>query len=115
MPNGDPRDGFFYPTLTLMINSDYDKYRDELSEASLPLKIQTNNNIDQNIQGISETILNAADKTIPNKLVTIKSNDSPWITCHTKYLDRKRERIFRNLKKTYLTDSLLDEIKNHAK
>ena len=21
MPNGDPRDGFFYPTLTLMINS----------------------------------------------------------------------------------------------
>ena len=22
MPNGDPRDGFFYPTLTLMIDSD---------------------------------------------------------------------------------------------
>ena len=26
--------------------SDYDKYREELSEASLLLKIQTNNNID---------------------------------------------------------------------
>ena len=26
MPNGDPRDGFFYPTLTLMIDS-YNLYR----------------------------------------------------------------------------------------
>ena len=25
MPNGDPRDGFFYPTLTLMIDS-YNKF-----------------------------------------------------------------------------------------
>ena len=55
-----------------------------MSEAKLLQRYKTNNNIDHNIQDILETILNAADKSIPNKLVTIKSNDSPWITCHIK-------------------------------
>ena len=82
--------------------ADYDKYREELSEASLLLKIQTNNNIDQNIQDFSDIILNAADKSIPNKIVTIKSNDSPWITCHIKHLIRNRKRIYRQFKNTHL-------------
>ena len=82
--------------------ADYDKYREELSEASLLLKIQTNNNIDQNIQDFSDIILNAADISIPNKIVTIKSNDSPWITCHIKHLIRNRKRIYRQFKNTHL-------------
>ena len=64
---------------------DYDKYREERSEASLLQKIQTNNNIDHNIQDI----LNAADKSIPNKLVTIESNDSPWIYMSNQTFDQK--------------------------
>ena len=83
--------------------ADYDKYREELSEASLLLKIQTNNNIDQNIQDFSEIILNAADKSIPNKIVTIKSNDSPWITCHIKHLIRNRKQIYRQFSKKHIS------------
>ena len=82
--------------------TDYDKYREDLSEASLLLKIQTNNNIDQNIQDFSEIILNAADKSVPNKIVTIKSNDSPWITCHIKPLIRNHKRIYWQFKNTHL-------------
>ena len=46
---------------------------------------------DHNIQDISETTLNAPDKSIPYKLVTIESNDSPWITCHIKHWIRNRK------------------------
>ena len=84
-------------------SADYDKCREELSEASLLLKIQTNNNIDQNIQDFSEIILNAADKSIPNKIVTIKPNDSQWIICHIKHLIRNRIRIYQQFIKTHLT------------
>ena len=72
------------------------------TEKNCPNKIQTNNNIDQNIQDLSEIILNAADKSIPNKIVTIKSNDSPWITCRIKHLIRNRKRIYRQFKNTHL-------------
>ena len=89
--------------------ADYDEYREELSEASLLLKIQTNNSIDQNIQDFSEIILNAADKSIPNKIVTIKSIDSPWITCHIKHLIRNRKRIYQQFK-THISLTL-DEYK----
>ena len=80
--------------------ADYDKYR-ELFEASFLRMIQTNNNIDQNVQDISETtcILNAAAKSIPDKLVTFKSNDSPWITYHIKPLIRIVNKCIASLKK----------------
>ena len=47
-------------------------------------KTQLTSNIDQNIKYITEAIMQAADKSIPNKIVTIKPSDHPWITCHIK-------------------------------
>ena len=44
--------------------------------------------------------MQAADKSIPNKIVTIKPSDHPWITCHIKNMIRKRKRTFRQFKKT---------------
>ncbi|MCG7875096.1 MAG: reverse transcriptase family protein [Candidatus Thiodiazotropha endolucinida] len=42
----------------------------------------------------------AADKSIPNNVVTIKPNEHPWITCGIKKLIRKRKRTFRQFKRT---------------
>ena len=37
---------------------------------------------------------------IPNKVVTIRPAQHPWITCHIKNLIRKRKRNFRKFKRT---------------
>ena len=63
-------------------------------------KTQLTSNIDQNIKDITEAIMQAADKSIPNKIITIKPSDHPWITCHIKNMIRKRKRIVRQIKKT---------------
>ena len=73
-----------------------------MSEASLETLFQSNDNINQNIQDITDAIVSAAEKSIPNKIVTVKPNESPWITCHIKSLIRKCRRIFRQFKKTKL-------------
>ena len=82
--------------------ADYNKFRELLSEASLENLIQSNDNINQNIQDITDAIVSAAEKSIPNKIVTVKPNESPWITCHIKSLIRKRRRIFQQSKKQNL-------------
>ena len=69
-----------------------------MSEARLENLIQSNDNINQNIQDITDAIVSAAEKSIPNKILTVKPNESPWITCHIKSLIRKRRRIFRQCK-----------------
>ena len=63
-------------------------------------KSKSTENIDQNIQVISDTMIKAAEESIPNKIVTIKPDDHPWITCHIKNLIRKRKRTYRQFKKT---------------
>ena len=80
--------------------ADYDKYRMILMDSELLQKIEVDENIDQNIQVISDTIIKAAEESIPNKIVTIKPDDHPWITCHIKNLIRKRKRTYRQFKKT---------------
>ena len=67
--------------------ADYNQFRELLLEASLENFIQSNDNINQNIQDITDAIVLAAEKSIPNKIETVKPNESPWITCHIKKPD----------------------------
>ena len=48
--------------------------------ATYTKKTQLTSNIDQNIKDITEAIMQAADKSVPNKIVTIKPSYHPWIT-----------------------------------
>ena len=45
-------------------------------------------------------ILSAADKAIPNKVITVKLSDQPWVTCRIKQLIRTRKRTFRQYRRT---------------
>ena len=78
----------------------YDKYRAILSESNLLEKIELDDNIDHNVQVLTETTIRAAEESIPSKTVTIKPDNHPWVTCHIKNLIRKRKRIYRQFKKT---------------
>ena len=79
--------------------ADYDKYRAILSESNLLEKIELDGNIDHNVQVLTETTFRVAEESIPNKTVTIKPDNHPWITCHIKNLIRKRKRTYRQFRK----------------
>ncbi|MCG7864733.1 MAG: hypothetical protein JAY74_00010, partial [Candidatus Thiodiazotropha taylori] len=80
--------------------ADFDSFRGVLSECNLLGKLELNNDIDENVQEITEALLLAAGRTIPNKIVTIRPSTHPWITSHIRQLIRKRKHIFRQFKRT---------------
>ena len=47
--------------------------------------------------------MSAAEQTIPNKIVTIRPNEHPWITCQIRRLIRKRKRTYLQYKRTTST------------
>ncbi|MCG8076808.1 MAG: endonuclease/exonuclease/phosphatase family protein, partial [Candidatus Thiodiazotropha taylori] len=75
--------------------ADYDTYRTLLSESNLIENLQTDNDIDSNVKLVSSAILTSAESAIPNKIITVKASDLPWVTCRLKHLIRKRKRTFR--------------------
>ena len=49
---------------------------------------------------IANTILNTADNTIPNRLITVRKDSRPWITTSIKKFIRRKNRIHKK-NKTY--------------
>ena len=87
--------------------ADFDRYRTLLSESDLENEIERNSNIDDNVQYLAAAILRASEESVPNKTVTIRPNDHPWITCHIKNLIRKRKRMYRKYRKPSNIDFLV--------
>ncbi|MEW8544911.1 MAG: reverse transcriptase family protein [Candidatus Thiodiazotropha sp.] len=80
--------------------ANFDQYREILSDLNLDEKLHTNTDINVNVQQITDALTVAAEQSIPNKIVTIRPAQHPWITCHIKKLIRKRKRNFRKFKRT---------------
>ena len=51
--------------------------------------------LDINAQQITDALFFAAEQTIPNKVLTIRPSETPWINCQIKTLIRKRKRYFK--------------------
>ena len=49
---------------------------------------------------ITDSVINAAKESIPNKTVTIRPPKPQWINSQIKREIRKRKRLFRNAKRT---------------
>jgi hypothetical protein len=47
---------------------------------------------------IANTILNTADNTIPNRLITVRKDSRPWITTSIKKFIRRKNRIHKKAK-----------------
>ena len=84
--------------------ADYEKYIRHLSESNILEKIERERNIAKNVHDISAAITKAAENSIPYKIITVRPNDSQWITCYIKLLiwKRKLHVVFRQHKKTKL-------------
>ena len=80
--------------------ADYEKYKRLLTELNIIEKIESERNINKNVQDISDAIIKAAEISIPNKIITVRPTDPPWITCYIKRIIQKRKLAFRQHKKT---------------
>ena len=90
--------------------ADFTRYRELLSEYNFEEDIERNTDLEHNVKYITNALIEASEKSIPNKIVTIRPKDHPWITCRIRNLIRKRKRIFRKYKKTY-DNNLRDKFK----
>ena len=59
-----------------------------------------NDNLDTYASNISNRITSIAKQCIPNKVVTIKPSDPPWLTTKIKQFIRKRKRAYKKAKQT---------------
>ena len=61
--------------------------------------INTENNINDIMTELTNEILDISSETIPNKIITVRQNDLPWLNYNIRKLIRKRDRIRREAKK----------------
>ena len=64
--------------------ADFDKFRSSLTEYNLTAKVEKTTDLDINAHQITDSLIYAAEKFIPNEVVTIRPSESPWITSKVK-------------------------------
>ena len=78
----------------------FDKFRSSLMEYNLTVKVGETTDLDINAQQITDSLIYAAEMSIPNKVVTVRLSESSWITSKVKQLIRKRKRLHKRFKRT---------------
>ena len=77
----------------------YDEYRHILNNIDWD-GITDGNDLDNLAEKFTDTLIKAAEKTVPNKTVTIRPDDYPWINGKIRKLIRNRKRLFRKARKS---------------
>ena len=77
--------------------TNFNDFRLKLSETNFDHCFE-DNDVDVATQFWSETFLNTARETVPNKIVTIRPNDIPWYSNNLRLLKRRVHRAFRKFK-----------------
>ena len=105
--------------------ADFDKFRELLSDYNHIAKVEETTDLDISAQQITVALFFAAEQTIPNKVVTIRPSETPWINCQIKKLIRKRKRFFKIFRRTdnplywerynFFRNRVVTEIRNSKK
>lgn len=97
-----PKHVNFKRRIWLYERGDYNEYRRILSSTNWNEHL-SHDNIDIAANIIAETILSAASHSIPNKLVTIRPTDIPWINNSIRRMIRKRNKLHKKAKSSNTT------------
>jgi len=89
----------YYRHIWLFKQANFDQFRQTLRDTDFN-SIFVSENIDEVCEAWSEKFLAVAKEVIPNKLVLVRPNDSPWYTSHLRLMKRKMLRLFRKFKNT---------------
>jgi hypothetical protein len=80
-------------------NGDYDSYRHKLANADWT-SLLSDDDPNSYADHLTKAILDVALTSIPNKLVTIRPSDPPWMHSNIRKLIRQRKRLHRRAKTT---------------
>ncbi|XP_045210645.2 uncharacterized protein LOC123562055 [Mercenaria mercenaria] len=86
-----PRQSCFKRRIWQYDRCNFNDFRQELETCDW--NVLNNNDIEATADIISDIITSAASKTIPNKVITVRPNDIPWMNGSIRKLIRKRNRI----------------------
>ena len=90
--------GVFTRNIWLYDRGNYEDLTIELNETNWNnLK---NDNINIYAQNITDTIISAAKRHVPNKNIKVRQSDPPWLNNTIKKMIRKRKRLFNKFKST---------------
>ena len=81
----------FKRNIWLFNEGNYDEYREKLSRQNWD-DILNSENVNTCVLKFNELVVKIAKECIPNKLVTIRKSDPPWLNNSTKKLIRQRNR-----------------------
>ena len=76
----------------------YDLYRQKLSEVNWDDLLNENDSVNIIADKTTDKMLEIGSLTIPNRIITVRQNELPWIINDIRRLMRKRDRIRRKLK-----------------
>ncbi|MEW8185640.1 MAG: reverse transcriptase family protein [Candidatus Thiodiazotropha endolucinida] len=79
--------------------ADFNLFRNLLSNVDWNCIIDEND-IDKSVEKFTSVLIQTAEKSIPNKIATIRPNEYPWINGLIRKLIRKRKRLYRRAKRT---------------
>ena len=94
-----PKEKAYERTIWLFKDANFDEFRNALTEVDFEECFDAED-VDVSCDRWSETFLNAARTHIPNKVITVRPNDSPWYTNELRTLKRKMIRAFHKHKRT---------------
>lgn len=72
--------------------ANFNLFRNLLTEINWDVVINKTD-LDSAAEAITQTLIEAAQQAIPNKIATIRQNDYPWINGYIRKLIRKRKRL----------------------
>ena len=77
---------------------DYSTLRDKISSMPWDLIFQNQIGIDNIVKTFTSILLEIAAETIPNRIITVRNGDLPWISTELRKLMRKRDRLRKKAK-----------------
>ena len=94
-----PKTTVTHRKIWLYQQGDFNKYRNKLESTDWDSIIDSSEDINEIAQKFTDKILDIASDSIPNRIISCRKNDLPWITNEIKKLIRKRNRLRKKAKK----------------
>jgi hypothetical protein len=80
----------------------YNQYREQLQRVDWDEIINSGNSLDDLCESFLNVLLQAADESIPNKIITVRKTGPPWMNGAIRIAIRKRNRLQRQANKSNL-------------
>ena len=94
----------YHRNIWLFNNVNFNEFRHELEHTDFNCIFDTDD-VDIICSSWSELFMNVAKRTIPNKSILVRPNDSPWYNANLRLLKRKMLRLFHKFKSNKTANS----------